>query len=116
MTFDESASLVGALLASLALVTILYEHLLPFSGTLGFLVCWFARVPGLLRRAVVAMSNPRPVVVDHVVTATLWAAAGVVLLAIGSTLVLHRAPWLVRRSCTRTSTRRRWRVSRPPRR
>ncbi len=91
MTFDQAASLVGALLASLALVTILYDHLLPFSGTLGFLVCWFVVFQGCYA-ALVAMSNPRPVVIDNVVTATLWAAAGVVVLAIGSTLyyTVHR--------------------------
>lgn len=86
MTFDDWVSLVGALVASGVVVTVLYEHVLPLSGTLGYLFCWYL---GFLAfyAAVVAMTNPRPLVVDRLVTATLWAGAGVVILAVGSTVV-----------------------------
>lgn len=91
VTLDGAASLIGSASASLALVTVLYEHVLPFSGTLGFLVCWYL-VFLACYAALVSMSNPRPVVVDRVVTATLWVAASVVLFAIGTTLyyTFHR--------------------------
>jgi phosphate transport system permease protein len=85
VTFDDRASLAGSLLASLALVAVLYEHVLPLSGTLGFLVCWYVTFL-VFYGVVVAMTNPRPIVVDRLVAATLWAAVGAVVLAIGSTL------------------------------
>jgi phosphate transport system permease protein len=78
-------SLWGSVLSSLALVTIVYEHLLDGSGTLGFLVTWYLSFL-ILYGAVVAMSNPRPVVVDRLVTTALWAAAGVVMFALATTV------------------------------
>jgi phosphate transport system permease protein len=85
LTFDDWMSLWGSLLSSLALVTIVYEHLVDGSGTLGFLVTWFFTFL-LMYAGVVALSNPRPVVVDRTVTASLWAAAGVVVFALGTTV------------------------------
>src|SRR5256885_6993143 len=40
-TLDDVASLVGAAVGSLSLVWILYSRVLPLTGTLGFLVCWY---------------------------------------------------------------------------
>jgi phosphate transport system permease protein len=85
-TFDDWMSLGGALLGSLCLVLIVFEHLVDGSGTLGFLVCWFATYL-LMYGGLVALSNPRPVVTERLVTSTLWAAAGVVIFALGSTIV-----------------------------
>jgi phosphate transport system permease protein len=85
MTFDDWMSLVGSLLSSLALVDIVYEHLLDGSGTLGFLVVWYLTFL-IVYAAVVAMSNPRTLVVDRVVTSALYAAAGVVIFALGTTV------------------------------
>lgn len=84
-TMDDWLSLAGSLLSSLVLVDIVYEHLLDGSGTLGFLFVWYAAFLALYG-AVVAMSNPRPVVVDRLVTTALWAAAGVVIFALSSTV------------------------------
>jgi phosphate transport system permease protein len=86
MTFDDWMSLVGSLLSSLALVEIVYEHLLDGSGTLGFLVVWYLTFL-LIYGAVVRMSNPRIIVVERLVTVALWAAAGVVVFALGTTVV-----------------------------
>jgi phosphate transport system permease protein len=91
LTFDDWMSLWGSVLSSLALVTITYEHLLDGSGTLGFLVVWYLTFL-VLYAAVVALSNSRPVVVDRLVTTALWAAAAVVIFALGTTVVytVHR--------------------------
>jgi phosphate transport system permease protein len=86
MTMDDWMSLAGSLLSSLALVDIVYEHLLDGSGTLGFLVVWYLTFLGIYA-AVVAMSNPRTLVVDRLVTAALYAAAMVVAFALITTLV-----------------------------
>jgi phosphate transport system permease protein len=85
-TTDDWLSLVGSLAASFALVAVGYLHLLDFSGTLGFAVCWYL-VFLVLYGAVVAVSNPRHVVVERLVTVTLYLAAAVVLFALGSTIV-----------------------------
>jgi phosphate transport system permease protein len=85
-TFDDWMSLWGSVIGSFCLVEVVYEHLLDGSGTLGFLVTWFT-VFLLMYAGVVALSNPRPVVTERLVTATLWTAASVVVFALGSTIV-----------------------------
>jgi phosphate transport system permease protein len=78
--------LIGSLASSFALVEVGYEHILDFSGLLGFLVCWyfvFLVIYGL----VVSISNPRPIVVERLVAATLYVAAAVVIVALGSTVI-----------------------------
>lgn len=85
-TADDRMALVGSLLSSLALVTVGYEHLLDTSGVLGFLLCWFVAFL-VIYGGVVAISNPRPFVVERLVTATLYAAATVVIVALGSTVL-----------------------------
>ena len=68
-TLDDGSSLsVGSLVGSLALVWVLYEQILPLSGRLGFVVCWFAAFLALYA-AVSAMSHPRPVVLDRLASA-----------------------------------------------
>jgi phosphate transport system permease protein len=85
LTFDDWMSLGGSLLSSLVLVDIVYEHLLDGSGTLGFLVVWYVAFL-LFYAGVVSMSNPRPIVMDRLVTAALWAAGGVVIFALSTTI------------------------------
>jgi phosphate transport system permease protein len=85
-TTDDWLSLVGSLLSSFALVEVGYEHLLDGSGTLGFLVCWYLAFV-LIYAKVVSISNPRHIVVERVVTVTLYLAAAVVIFALGTTVV-----------------------------
>jgi phosphate transport system permease protein len=85
-TADDWFSLVGSTVSSLALVFIGYEHLLDFSGVLGFLVCWFL-VFLAVYATVVSISNPRHVVVERLVTVTLWLAAAIVVLALASAII-----------------------------
>jgi phosphate transport system permease protein len=85
LTFDDWMSLGGCALSSLALVDICYEHLLDGSGTLGFLVSWYV-VFLAMYAGVVALSNPRPIVVDRLVTTALWVAAMTVIFALGTTV------------------------------
>lgn len=85
-TFDFWMSLGGSVLGSLAFVAVVYEHVLDGSGTLGFLITWFATFLAMYA-ALTGMSNPRPIVVERLVTATLWTVAGVVAFALGSTIV-----------------------------
>jgi phosphate transport system permease protein len=86
LTRQDVLALCCSLLASLALVEIGYEHILDFSGLFGFLVCWYF-VFVAVYALVLSVSNGRVVIVERVVTATLYVAAAVVLFALGSTLV-----------------------------
>jgi phosphate transport system permease protein len=86
LTRQDVLALCCSLLASFALVEIGYEHILDFSGTLGFLLCWFV-VFQAVYAIVLAVDNPRPIVVERLVTTTLWVVAGIVLFALGTTIV-----------------------------
>jgi phosphate transport system permease protein len=85
-TAQDWWSLFGSLASSFALVMVGYEHILDLSGLLGFLVCWYL-VFLAVYATLVSISNPRPVVVERLVAATLYLAAAVVILALGSTVV-----------------------------
>jgi phosphate transport system permease protein len=85
-SFDDWLSLVGAVVASLALVYVGYDHLLDFSGIFGFGVCWYL-VFLVVYGGVVAAAHPRIMVVDRLVSATLYLVAGVVVFALGTTIV-----------------------------
>jgi phosphate transport system permease protein len=86
LTMDDWFSLGGSVLASFALLYVGYLHLLDLSGTVGFLVCWylvFMAVYGI----VVGISNPRHIVVERLVAATLYLVAALVIFALASTVV-----------------------------
>ncbi len=72
---DEIVSLLGSLAAALALVWVLYEQILAWSGNVGFFVSYFVVFLGLYA-GVTALGNPRIVVFDRCAAAVIaWAAA-----------------------------------------
>jgi phosphate transport system permease protein len=76
-TTDDWATLIGALAGSLGLVWVVYNNVLPTSGAVGFVVCWyitFIAAYGL----VTSLSHPRPVVIDKMVAALVTGGALVV--------------------------------------
>ena len=85
-TADDRVAVFGSLAGSLGLTWIAYDRLLPFSGRFGFLICWYVLFLGLYA-AVSALSHPRTEVVDRLVTAGVHGAAGVVFLAVLSTII-----------------------------
>jgi phosphate transport system permease protein len=84
-SLDDRASTWMTLGGSLALVWVLYERVLPWSGALGFLVLWWAAFLVLLA-AVSAVGNPLPAVVDRVASALVWSGALVVVGALASAI------------------------------
>jgi len=74
------------MLSSLALVGVIYGHLLPWSGVLGFLVLWYL-VFMVLFGLIVSATSPRPIVVERLVTATLTIASLVVIAALASAVI-----------------------------
>lgn len=83
---DDWWSLVGSAVAALCLVWLLYNQVLPFSGKLGFVICWYVAFVALYT-GVTAMSQPRPIVVDRFVSALVHGGAAAVLVAVLATLL-----------------------------
>jgi phosphate transport system permease protein len=75
-----AATLGGAALGALGLVWVLYERVLPFSGVLGFWLCWYAAFL-ILYAAMARMQWDRRDVVNKV-TMVAFGAAGTVVLAV----------------------------------
>jgi phosphate transport system permease protein len=84
-TTDEILSLVGAGVASLALAWLVYEQLLPFSGVVGFVLCWWAAFVALYA-GLTALSNPAPLVKERLASAIVQSGAAVVGGALLSTV------------------------------
>jgi phosphate transport system permease protein len=85
-TIDDYLSLGGAAVGSFAFVWLAYTQILPFSGKLGFVFCWFGTFLALYA-GVTALSNPMPVVIDRLMSALLHTAGAIVLGALTSTVV-----------------------------
>jgi phosphate transport system permease protein len=86
LTQDDVASFVGALVGSAAIVWLIYFELLPLSGKTGFVICWYLGFL-VLYTAVTSVAHPRPVVIDRLAGAAVAGAAGVVGLALASTVI-----------------------------
>jgi phosphate transport system permease protein len=82
---DDVAALVGSLVGSLALVWLVFERVLPWSGNIGFVVCWYVTLLATYA-AVTALTHPRPVVVDRIMAVAVAAAALLVGVALFATL------------------------------
>jgi phosphate transport system permease protein len=85
LTADYWLTLIGSLVGSLALDWLLYEQILPFSGTIGFVACWFAAYL-VIFAAVTAVAHDRQIVVDRLWTAVVTGAAVLVAAALVSVL------------------------------
>ena len=79
-----TATLWGAVVGALALVWVLYERVLPFSGALGFWLCWYA-VFLVFYASMARMQWDRRDVVNRVTMVAFGAAGAVVLLVVFST-------------------------------
>lgn len=77
---EGAATLCGAAVGALGLVWVLYERVLPFSGVLGFWLCWYV-VFLLIYAAMAAIQWDRRDVINKVTTVA-FAAAGVAVLAV----------------------------------
>jgi phosphate transport system permease protein len=85
-TLDDWLSLIGSGVGSLAMVWLLFNRVLPFSGLLAFLICWYLAFL-MLYTAVTSISHPRPAVIDRIASAAIHAGAGIVGIALVSTVV-----------------------------
>ena len=86
LTLDDWLSLGGSVLASFALVDVGYLHLVNFSGTVGFAVCWyfvFLVVYGI----VVGSPTPATSWSNAWWPSTLYLVAALVIFALATTVV-----------------------------
>jgi phosphate transport system permease protein len=84
-TFDDWACLFGSVVGSFAFVWLVYENILPFSGLVGFVICWYLSFVAAYA-GVTALTNPSPVVVDRVVSAAVQGAAATTAIALGTAI------------------------------
>lgn len=73
-------------MSALGLVWLLYYQLLPWSGLVGFVLCWWLGFM-LMYAAVSAVSNPRPLVVERLVSALMSSGAVLVGGALASAII-----------------------------
>jgi phosphate transport system permease protein len=83
---DTRLTIVGSLVGSLAVVWLLYTQILPFSGVVGFVICWYVAYIAMFA-IVTALVHSGPIVADRLWTAAITGAAGLVGVALVSTLV-----------------------------
>lgn len=99
---EGAATLAGAAASALALVWVLYERVLPFTGVLGFWLCWYVAFL-LLYAAMARMQWDRRDVVNKVMAVAL-ATGGALVLAVvlgtdlytlvrGAAAVVHANFW-----------------------
>jgi phosphate transport system permease protein len=85
-SLDDRLRVPGAAISALALVWMIFTHVLPWSGAVGFALCWLV-VFLLLIGALTALTGPRPVVTDRLMAATVTAGATIVGLALASAVI-----------------------------
>lgn len=86
-TREDVLTLLGAAAASLATTWIFYTQVLPFSGAIGFTVCWYAVFVGYYA-LLTSLTEPTAVVVDRVVATAVIGAPTLVGLALASVVVM----------------------------
>lgn len=85
-TRDDRLTYGGAAVASLSTTWLAYTQILPFTGRLGFVVCWYVLFVAFLG-VLTAQSRPRAIMVDRVVTAIVVAAPVIVGIALTTTII-----------------------------
>jgi phosphate transport system permease protein len=80
-TREDRLTLLGAIVGSLAATWLLYEQILPFSGTIGFVVAWYV-VLMLFYAGLTSLTRPWAVVADRLMSCLVCAAPAIIALAL----------------------------------
>lgn len=86
-TKEDLLTVVGSAVGSLATVWLLYTKLLPFDGAIGFVVCWYLAFV-IFYAGLTALTAPKHIVIDRVVTTAVIGAPTLIGLALVSTVVV----------------------------
>lgn len=85
-TIDDRVAPLGAAFGALGLVSLVYDRLLPLSGTLGFIVCWYLTF--VVMYALVSWyRHPVPAVADRVASVLIRSSALIVGGALATVIV-----------------------------
>ena len=87
VTAEGALTLAGAAAGALGLVWVLYERILPFTGVLGFWVCWYATFL-IFYAAMATLQWDKLTVRDRVVAVTLW-TGGAIATAVVIVIVIY---------------------------
>jgi phosphate transport system permease protein len=85
-TADDRIALLGSVAGSWGLVFVAYQRVLPFSGIVGFLVCWYVAFLAVYW-VVSTISQPAPVVRDRLASAIIHGGAYLIVFAVGSVVI-----------------------------
>jgi phosphate transport system permease protein len=85
LTVDDRLSLYGSMVGALALVWLLYTQILPFSGKVGFVICWYVTYL-VMFATVTAMVHSLPIVIDRLWSAIVTGGAALVGVALVTTV------------------------------
>lgn len=83
MTFDGVLGAVVSMVSALALVWIVYERMLPWSGVVGFWICWYVVFLAIFTNVVWLRERSRLAVVDQLAAALVSGAAALAMVALG---------------------------------
>jgi len=86
-TREDLWTLLGAAAASVATTWLFYTKVFPFEGAIGFVVAWYP-VFVIFYAVLTGLTQPRPVVLDRVVTTAVIAAPTLVGLALLTVVVM----------------------------
>lgn len=83
---DDRLSAPGAAISALALVWMVFTYVLPWSGWVGFALCWLVTFL-VVQTSLTAMTSPRPVVADRLMGAVVTAGATIIGVALASAVI-----------------------------
>jgi len=92
-TREDVYTLVGAAVGSLATTWLFYTVIFPFEGAIGFVVAWYLVFVGFYA-GLTALTQPRQVVIDRIVTTAVVAAPTLVGAALVTVVVMTLAKGL----------------------
>lgn len=92
-TVDDRAAFLGSAIAALGFVWIVYEHVLGFSGGVGFVVLtWWVFLAFVAGVTVVA--NPLPVLKDRLAAAVVWSGAALIVAVVAGVVgYVYKRGW-----------------------
>jgi phosphate transport system permease protein len=92
-SFDDRVAIYGSALAALAFTWIVYEHILDFSGVVGFAVSSWLVFLGFLT-GVTLLSNPVPVLLDRLAATVVTSGAWLIFVLVGYVVYfIYRHGW-----------------------
>jgi phosphate transport system permease protein len=85
-SLDDRLSVPGAAIGAAALVWMVFNYVLPWSGWVGFFFCWVLTFLAL-QTGLTLLTNPRPIVVDRLMASTVTVGAFIIGVALASAVI-----------------------------